>query len=125
MSSPTIMTIENRLGGALDHEHGKDAHKMALKIKNLMSGRLKAENLMTPESQIDWAIGEINKILDGYGVEYLKGKEWRRYWLDTELLYVNLDGPYAPTVIYDIGKEHWVICCWGDIVEKEPKRFGD
>jgi len=40
------------------------------------------------------------------------------------LLYVNVGDPYVDTLVYDRARETWRVCGWGDIVERQPRRFG-
>lgn len=40
------------------------------------------------------------------------------------LLYVNVSDPYVDTLIYDRSRETWRVGGWGDIVERQPRRFG-
>ena len=73
---------------------------------------------------VDNKLEQINKLMEGYGVESIRGQWVDHYWQETNLLYVNKGETYAPTVIYDTLKKKWYIgVSWGDIVEKESKRF--
>jgi hypothetical protein len=66
----------------------------------------------------------INEILGGYGVEQITDNQWSEYWCDGGLLYVNMGDAYTCTVIYDTRKDRWIVGSWGDVVERNEKRFG-
>lgn len=76
---------------------------------------------------VDEALHRCNELLNGYGVEAVRGRDWiSHYYQDINLLYVNKGDTYAPTIIYDTKKEiYYVGTSWGDIVESDMKRFED
>jgi hypothetical protein len=64
-----------------------------------------------------------DKMLEGHGVEYIESLT------DTSrnregLSYVNMGDTYMTTLIYDHGKGRFLVTSWGDIVERDTKRFG-
>lgn len=64
-----------------------------------------------------------DKMLDGHGVEYIESLT------DTSrnregLSYVNMGDTYMTTLIYDHRSGRFVVSSWGDIVERDSKRFG-
>lgn len=75
--------------------------------------------------EVDTALDLANTLLNGHGVEPIKDDEWETYYLDIGLLYVNMGDPYDTTILYDTRKERFSIGCWGDVVERQPKRFAD
>jgi hypothetical protein len=58
-----------------------------------------------------------DQILDGNGVEAIPG-------VGGGLSYVNMGDTYDTTLIYDHGKGRFLVTSWGDIVERDHKRFG-
>ena len=73
----------------------------------------------------DHALKNINSLIGGMGVESVRGRPWiNHYFQDINLLYVNKGDTYTPTIVYDTLKDIWYIgASWGDIVEKDMKRF--
>jgi len=116
MSTPSIKTIESRLGDILRKEYGDNLKNELTTIRNSM---FKADS----HNRIDQALDSINNILGGYGVEAIRDNKWSSYYCDIGLLYVNLGDTYTPTVIYDTRSDKWIIASWGDIVERNEKRF--
>lgn len=62
-------------------------------------------------------------LLYGNGVEYIESlTDTMR--IREGLSYVNMGDTYDTTLIYDHGKGRFVVSSWGDIVERDAKRFG-
>ncbi len=62
---------------------------------------------------------EIAGVMMGHLVESIQTAD------DTPgLLYVNVGDPYVDTLIYDRSRKTWRVGGWGDIVERQPRRFG-
>jgi len=40
-------------------------------------------------------------------------------------MYVNMGDTYDTTLIYDYKTNRFVVSSWGDIVERQPRRFAD
>jgi hypothetical protein len=59
-----------------------------------------------------------DKMMDGNGVERISG-------VGGGLMYVNMGDTYDTTLIYDYKTNRFVVSSWGDIVERQPRRFGD
>lgn len=116
MSTPSIKTIESRLGDVLRKEYGDNIRNELTIIRNSM---LKADS----HNRIDEALDAINNILGGYGVEATRDNDLTGYYGDIGLLYVNLGDTYAPTVVYDTRSDKWIIASWSDVVERNEKRF--
>lgn len=117
---PSTKTIESRLGNTIRKEHGPLGIKIYV---NAIRESIKKADLSDDYNDTDNALDEINKILHGYGVEAVHDNQWGRYYLSIGLLYVNMGDTYNQTVCYDTRKDRWFVCSWGDIVEKESKRF--
>jgi hypothetical protein len=59
-----------------------------------------------------------DKLMDGNGVERISG-------VGGGLMYVNMGDTYDTTLIYDYKTNRFVVSSWGDIVERQPRRFAD
>lgn len=59
-----------------------------------------------------------DKMMDGNGVERISG-------VGGGLMYVNMGDTYDTTLIYDYKTNRFVVSSWGDIVERQPRRFAD
>jgi len=67
----------------------------------------------------------LNRILDGFhGVESIRSRDDR---FDTFLgiAYLNTGDSYAGTIMYDYGRRKWILSSWGDVVERQGKRFSE
>lgn len=68
---------------------------------------------------VDERLDEANEILDGYGVEVLRGKAWNdRYYGNIIALYVNMGETYEKTIVYDVSKGEFMLTSWGDFMEE-------
>ena len=68
---------------------------------------------------------EIDKIIETCGLEYIESTEDKdNYRKNSGILYCNAGDTYATTFLYDYRKGRYYISCWGDMIEKYPKRFG-
>lgn len=56
-------------------------------------------------------------MMDGNGVERIPGRPG--------LMYVNMGDTYDTTLIYDYKTDRFVVSSWGDLVERQPRRFAD
>ena len=59
-----------------------------------------------------------DKMMNGNGVERISG-------MGGGLMYVNMGDTYDTTLIYDYKTNRFVVSSWGDIVERQPRRFAD
>jgi hypothetical protein len=59
-----------------------------------------------------------DKMMNGHGVERISG-------VGGGLMYVNMGDTYDTTLIYDYKTNRFVVSSWGDIVERQPRRFPD
>lgn len=117
MNYPSIKTITTHLAEPLRKQILRP-EQAAATIRYYM----KAANT---HKNIDIALDEINKTLNGYGVEVLTDNGWDKYYANAGVLYVNMGDTYTLTVCYDTRKDRWLITSWGDLVEGNPKRFAD
>lgn len=71
-----------------------------------------------------WAVynqlSAIERVIGGHGIEGIPNPA-RTY--EDEVSYVNMGDPYTPTVMWDCADERFRVGCWGDLIEKFPKRF--
>ena len=90
--------------------------------------KAKVINVLTKEhasshSDVDDILGIIDTLLEGYGAEPLKGDHVDNYYMDINILYINLGDTYTPTVLYDTLLNRFFVCSWGDYIESKPERF--
>jgi hypothetical protein len=58
-----------------------------------------------------------DSMMNGHGVERIPGRPG--------LMYVNMGDTYDTTLVYDYKTNRFVVSSWGDIVERQPRRFPD
>lgn len=63
-----------------------------------------------------------NKVLNGHGVEYIRSKQ-DTFATSQGIEYVNTGDTYDTTLIYDCRSKVFHLTSWGDIVERNPRRF--
>lgn len=70
------------------------------------------------------ALSRVDDLIGGHGVEYLRSRtDTFREARGVE--YVNMGDPYRATVMFDLESERFIIGCWGDVVERDSRRFGE
>lgn len=104
MRLPSIKTIENSIA---------DCKEDAKEIRKVMENYSHRPRKM---------LTKVNEIVGAHGVEYLEPANPSQYE-DTGLYYVNMGDTYISTLCYDAKTGRTFISCWGDIVEKNPRRF--
>lgn len=107
--------------------------KMSI-IRKLIKGQIDLESFdsvkrqiaecYNPPDNVDLTLTAINEVLEGYGVEAIRGSWVDGYHGDVCALYVNLGDTYDQTVIYDTRKGEYKVTSWGDWVESAPKYYG-
>ena len=107
---PSVKTIMTRLEEPIRNQAELSPKQTAERIRHFMM-----------DDDVDFALERINTLLGGYGVEAIRDHDFSRYYGDIGLLYVNMGDTYTPTVCYDTRKEKWLVCSWGDIVEKDGR----
>jgi hypothetical protein len=100
---PSLKTLDERLN--LRDEEGKSLRHF------MQAGK--------PRAALDYA----NVLMGGEGIEYAPSSEDGPTQF-TGLDYVNMGDTYDTTLIYDRKKRRFVVGAWGDLVEREPRRFG-
>lgn len=70
----------------------------------------------------------INRVIQEHGsfhgVEILRSVDDTHHSFEG-ISYLNAGDPYVGTLMYDHGKDKWILGCWGDIVERQEKRFAE
>ncbi len=118
MRLPSANTLE---------KHLKLDRKDALRLRKLLDGRLdpmtfasvqkwvkQCYNVPTKREQVMEAA---NELLNGHGIEAIKGEWQNGFWCDTRAVYVNMGDTYANTLLYDRDSACYRIMSWGDFVE--------
>jgi hypothetical protein len=67
-------------------------------------------------------LSKIDEFLETCGLEYIEDNR-DSFRGNYGVLYCNAGDTYATTFLYDYDKGNYYISCWGDIVERHPKRF--
>lgn len=57
----------------------------------------------------------LNEVLEGHGVETIRGSEWDSFYGDVTFEYINVGDSYTPTVIYDIRNDKFKLKCIADV----------
>ena len=120
----SIKTIEQRLN--IDHTK-------AAQIRGLLDGTIDPLTFQTVSNWVNQCYNlpsknelihaAINEILGGYGIEAIRDNKWSHYHQDIGLTYVNMGDTYTMTVCYDTRSDKWILSSWGDIIERNEKRF--
>ncbi len=69
----------------------------------------------------------INALLEMHGTEAIRGEWQNGYWCDIVAVYCNAGDTYDTTVMQirdDFGGSRFVVCSWGDFVEKHGEKLG-
>lgn len=64
----------------------------------------------------------LNRIMDGCGVEVIRGRWVDRYHGDIQAAYVNFGDTYDLTILLDHERQTWRVTSWGDWVEANGDR---
>ena len=133
MNLPSVKTLM-RIGPL---EHNKDAAKLLRKVLESYKGSQRAKmreerpdtfaatsewlrHLHNPATPPEVKMPMANDIIGGFGVEYCGHVDMRD---GPPLEYVNLGDTYDTTLCRFQGR--YVVCSWGDIVERHEKLFRD
>ena len=104
MRLPSVKTIENSIA---------DCREDAKEIRKLMETYWHRPRKL---------LSKVNNFLGACGVEYLEPENYSQHE-DNGVYYVNMGDTYISTLCYDAKYDRIFISCWGDIVERYPKRF--
>jgi hypothetical protein len=94
-----------------------------LSLKDLTALHAALQNPRTTK-ELDDALEAANKILEGHGVEAIRGDWHDNYYCDIVGLYVNMGDPYIPTVYVDCVERSINVGDWGYFVETYSKKYG-
>jgi hypothetical protein len=65
---------------------------------------------------------KVNEFMGAQGVEYIADRRDDQHDV-YGIEYVNMGDSYIPTLCYDRDRDRIFISSWGDIVERNPRRF--
>lgn len=108
-NGPSEKTILAAFKDLWTHD-GRDPKVSARRLKQALAGSWKA------------AMEEANTLLGGHGVEYLPAED-DDFRSAKGVEYVNMGDTYTTTLLYDRTSRRYIIGSWGDLVERNPKRF--
>lgn len=81
-----------------------------------------ADGLSRGNRSVEEALAKADKAIGGFGVEAIRGEEFRRgFWTDSAAHYVNMGDTYANTVLYDVGRDTFYVTTYGDWVEARER----
>lgn len=98
---------------------GPSVARMAkcLNISKVQAAELKA---LMEKGYVARTLNFANKVLDGSGIEYLAPSGG-----GNGIDYVNMGDAYSSTLLFDHEKSRFLVGSWGDLVERQPRRFAD
>jgi len=100
----------------LDHS-SKDPDADAEKIRQLLQ---KSHGSKEAEKTLQ----KIDKIVDGFGVETIRGDTIIDYYFrDIVAFYINTGDTYSPTLLYKTETGTWLLTTWGDWVERNDSKY--
>lgn len=107
---------------------GMAAKRIAtLREMGVSAANAKALDRMMTEARsardVDATLDFANKVLDGHGVEAIRGMWHDRYYQDIVALYVNMGDAYNFTVIYDAVDGKFIVKDYGDFVERKSEEY--
>lgn len=74
---------------------------------------------------VDIALDCANGILDGHGIEAIRGDVTvDRYYFDIVALYVNMGDTYHTTIVYETATNRFLLTDYGTWVEYNSRRYG-
>jgi len=75
----------------------------------------------SPQAYAECLMCALNAVLDGYGVEAIRGRYVDRYHQDIQAVYINFGDSYDLTLLLDHETDRVLVTSFGDWVE----RYGD
>lgn len=109
-------TVLDGLGSYLKHE-GHDAPREAARIADLL------ENAAHTNKRAEKALEEVDKLINGHGVEAIEGDYVDSYHQNIVATYVNMGDTYNTTVLYETATGRFFITTWGDWVERNERKY--
>jgi len=114
---PSTKRIVEALGPAIAHEYGEaNVRPIASMMKHMM------DNAHT-HNEVDHALDTISDLLHAYGVEAIRGPYVDGYYMDINLLYVNMGSFDVSTIIFDTQEHRWYVADMETMITSKPKRF--
>lgn len=110
---PTVKTLEAHF--RLNRTDARRVRK-ALEIEGTFNERTRRN------FTIDDALEAANDILEGHGVEAIRGEWQNGYWCDIRALYINMGDTYAATLIYDRNTKRVYATDYGSFVESLERK---
>ena len=95
----------------------KDPERASARIAELIS------SAAGDADRVDKALAEIDEIIDGHGVEAIRGAWVDNYYGDVVGLYVNTGDTYNNTVVYDTTEDRFDVTTMGDWVESYSDKY--
>ncbi len=96
-----------------------------------LAGVLRAAERSSEARKAEDALDLVNDAMNAthggaFGVEVIRGHEYHGgFWGDAVAAYVNTGEAYNATVVYDVGRDTFYACSWGDWVEDYEWRTGE
>jgi hypothetical protein len=95
-----------------------------METKQLIKLARLSNSLKLSRSSVEKQMELLNSVMEGYGVEVIRGQTWDRYFTDACGVYVNMGDTYVVTILYDVCRQRFVVTTWGDWVEEHQKNYG-
>ena len=114
--SPSIKTLKKFI---LDLQLDISAYKFKKILQGTESDNYKElwkDNYHDP-TEFEKIMKIANKLIEGHGIEAIRGKWISYFWQDSNALYINMGDTYIPTILYDVVTDCFRIMSWGDYVE--------
>lgn len=87
------------------------------------AARVAAWKCVNPPDREDVAMEAIDTLLETCGVEYIASAD-DSFSEAQGMSYCNTGDTYGLTILYDHRSGKFSVGCWGDVVERDPRRFG-
>jgi hypothetical protein len=80
------------------------------------------KGMMDDGKSVSTILREADRVLNGHGVEYIDSREDTMRSRDG-ISYVNMGDTYDTTLLFDYKTGRFSVGSWGDVVERQPRRF--
>lgn len=113
-----------RLREAFGEEKGERVWKLLageLPPEEFASVRKWLGSVYADPTEEEMVMEAINEILEGYGVEAIRGRHVDSYHYDVQATYVNMGDSYVPTIVFDNETAEYSLTSFGDWVEAHEK----
>ena len=119
--APSIKTLQAAFGEA-----------EGTKLRRLLTGKDSPEIYQSVQdwlgqcynrpSEDELIMTAANEIMDGSGLEVIRGRSIDNYSVDVQAVYVNTGDTYSTTLLLDNETGRYQVTTWGDWYEKNEKR---